>query len=71
MSSSLAIMLLKLLQTSIKHGEKAQTNERNSTKMVFKSFYGVDKSLKDEDGWGTAHPFFQNKDLRVIVEQNP
>ena len=44
-------MLLKLLQTSIKHGEKAQ-QVKEQYEDGFK-FFDEDESLKDEDSMAT------------------
>ena len=65
MSSSSATMLLKLLQTSIRH---EKTSER-TVQRWFQKFCGADESLKDE-GRGWPH-IFQIEDLRAIIEQNP
>ena len=60
-------MLLKLLQPSIKHGEKAQ-QVKGTVRRWFQKFVG-DESLKD--GNGRRRPLIQNEDLRALVEQNP
>ena len=52
---------------------KAWGESKTSEKTVrrwFQKFHAGDESLKDEDGRGQP-PILQNKDLRVIVEQNP
>ena len=62
MSLSSAIMLLKLLQTSIKHEEKAQ-QVKEQYEDGFK-FCGGDESLKDKDSRGRPN-ILQNEDLRL------